>query len=273
MANINNPTMVKMQYGTSSNLDSRIYVKKLFSTCKIGWSDFLLQNFRLKPGQRILELGCGNAIFWQFVSDKIPEDTKLILSDLSSGMLDAAKNNTSELDFIEKYAIIDAQEIPYDDNSFDIVIANYMLYHVPDVDKALSEISRVLKPDGFFFAATFGKDNLREVDNIFTGFDAGIDAVANAMCNVFGIENGASYLEKHFDSVELKRYENGLHITEPDSLVNYFLSYRGMGNIGEVISDDKIPQFSDYITKVFSKNGYVDITQDEGLFISGIPKK
>jgi len=263
--------MLKEQYGSSSNLEHRITAKRLFSTTKLSWADFLLQNFQLKPNQRVLELGCGSAVFWKHVAKKIPKGVKLVLSDASSGMIDTAKSNTKKLNFIEDYAVIDAQKIPYDEGSFDVVIANYMLYHVPNVELALSEISRVLKPNGSFFAATFGKDNLKEVDSIFNGFDNRIEPVVNDLCKAFGLENGSAYLEKHFGSVQLKRYENGLHITQLEPLVEYFLSYRGMGNISEMIPDCKIPQFTDYLAEVFSKNGYVDIAQDEGLFISSAP--
>ena len=146
-----------------------------------------------------------------------------------------------------------------------------MLYHVSDINAALSEISRVLKPNGLFFAATFGNDNLKEVDDILINFNKNADPVANMINAAFSLENGEACLKKHFNSVKLKRYENSLHITDVKLLTEYFLSYRGMGNIGEILSEDKIPQFEMYVKELFSKKGYVDITQDEGLFISGNP--
>jgi ubiquinone/menaquinone biosynthesis C-methylase UbiE len=268
MQNVTSPHVIKNQYGIDSNLDIRIRVKKLFSTGKQGWGSFLLQNFCLKPNIRILELGCGNAVFWKAVADKLPQGLKLTLSDFSEGMLESAKSNTKELNFVENYAVIDAQHLPYDDNAFDVVIANYMLYHVPIVEKALSEISRVLRPNGFFFAATFGKNNLKEVTDIFYNYDNKIDLVLNEMVAVFGLENGAEILDKYFKSVKLKRFENNLRITEFDSFLDYFLSYRGMGNISEIISDKNANRFSNYLNDIFSARGYVDITQEEGLFIS-----
>ncbi|MCL2445923.1 MAG: class I SAM-dependent methyltransferase [Oscillospiraceae bacterium] len=268
MQNINSPEQLKEQYGSSANLESRITAKRLFSTTKLGWADFLLQNFQLQPNQRVLELGCGSAVFWKHVAPKMPKGVRLTLSDASPGMIDTAKSNTNKLKFIEEYAVIDAQNIPYDENTFDIVIANYMLYHVPNVEQALREISRVLKPKGSFFAATYGKDNLKEVKDIFGGFDARIQPALNDLCDVFGLENGSAYLAKYFDCVQCKRYENSLHITELKPLVDYFLSYRGMGNISEMIPEGDIPRFADYIAEVFAKNGYVGITQDEGLFVA-----
>ncbi|MCL2213222.1 MAG: class I SAM-dependent methyltransferase [Oscillospiraceae bacterium] len=273
MENVTSPQVIKNQYGTDGSLDIRIRVKKRFSTSNQGWGSFLLQNFCLKPDNRILELGCGNAVFWKAVADRLPTGIKLTLSDFSEGMLEAAKGNTNGLSFIENYAVIDAQSLPYSDNSFDVIIANYMLYHVPNVQKALSEISRILRPNGFFFAATFGKDNLKEVTDIFHDYDNRIDSVLNEMVAVFGLENGGGILGKYFNSVEMEKFENNLHITEFDSLLDYFLSYRGMGNISEIISDVKLEQFSDYINRVFSEKSYIDITQEEGLFVSSLPIK
>lgn len=271
--NVTTEKCVQEQYGTDSNLQSHIRVKRLFSTGKQGWADFLLESFCLKSNQRILELGCGNAVFWKSASSKIPTGIKLTLSDFSPGMIESAKSNTSGLNFVDEYAVIDAQNLPYENNAFDIVIANYMLYHVPDTVKALREISRVLKPDGFFFAATFGKNNLKEVTDIFFNSDNKTDSVLNEMIGVFGLENGGELLGKHFEAVKLKKYENNLHITDFDSLLDYFLSYRGMGNISEIITDENIGQFSEYLNKIFSARGYVDITQEEGMFISSIPRK
>ncbi|MEI6580515.1 MAG: class I SAM-dependent methyltransferase, partial [Eubacteriales bacterium] len=62
---------------------------------------------------------------------------------------------------------IDIQDIPYENNSFDIVIANHMLYHVPNMEKALSEVFRVLKPDGCFYATTLGRNSLKELQDIY----------------------------------------------------------------------------------------------------------
>jgi len=142
MENVVTKKCVQEQYGADSNLHCRIRVKQLFSTGKQGWANFLLECFCLTSNQRILELGCGNAVFWKAVSNRIPTEIKLTLSDFSPGMIESAKSNTSSLGFVDEYAVIDAQNIPYENNTFDIVIANYMLYHVPNTEKALREISR-----------------------------------------------------------------------------------------------------------------------------------
>ena len=76
---------------------------------------------------------------------RIPSTWDITLSDLSSGMLDSAWRNLVVTGRNYKFKEIDAQEIPFEDETFDAVIANHMLYHVPDKPKAIAEIKRVLK--------------------------------------------------------------------------------------------------------------------------------
>ena len=86
---------------------------------------------------------------------------KLILSDFSEGMLEQTRKTLQEYEGID-YQLIDVQKIPYADETFDVVIANMMLYHVPDLSKGLSEIRRVLKKGGKFYCATYGENGIME---------------------------------------------------------------------------------------------------------------
>ena len=273
MQNFRNPDYMKKQYATDRNLNSRVLLHQLFSTNKFGWSNWVFQNYRLHPGQCVLELGCGNAGIWSSNNDKIPASTVLTLTDFSEGMLDAAKINTTGINATLKYAVVDAQSIPYCDNTFDIVIANHMLYHVQDIHIALKEISRVLKPDGTFYATTIGRDNMKEIAKILHGFDSAIDFAFDLITEAFGLETGGALLSHHFSSIEILRYEDSLHITEPGPLIDYILSSEGIGNVNEIIVGENIERFKSYIHDIFSRCGYIDIRKDAGMFISSRPKK
>ena len=78
--------------------------------------------------------------------------------------------------------------------AFDVAVAAWMLYHVPDLDRGLEELRRVLRPAGRLVAATFGEDNLQEAWD----FVGGDDTKAHS----FTIENGGPRLEHWFDRVE-----------------------------------------------------------------------
>jgi len=73
-----------------------------------------------------------------------------------------AKENLGERDNVS-YNQVDIQEIPFGGKSFDVVIANSMLYHVPDIEKAIREVCRVLKDGGMFYCATYGEHNFTDV--------------------------------------------------------------------------------------------------------------
>lgn len=110
---------------------------------------------------KVLGLGCGTGDMWKGQEDLISKCSSLVLSDFSEGMLENAKANLGEMAGLE-YRVIDIQNIPFDDESFDVVIANMMLYHVPDIVRGLSEVSRVLKRGGTFYCTTFGEHGIIE---------------------------------------------------------------------------------------------------------------
>ena len=77
----------------------------------------------------------------------------------SEGMLETAKATISGFSNVQ-HMVIDIQDIPFENDSFDVVIANMMLYHVPDLEKGLSEVRRVLKVGGTFYCATYGEHKI-----------------------------------------------------------------------------------------------------------------
>ena len=140
------------QYATSARLETRISIHEKYSRNQQPFAEWIVSHYDLAPGEQVLELGCGTGSMWRGVT--LPESCHVTLTDFSAGMLETAKASTAHL--AADYAVVDAQDIPYPDAAFDVVIANMMLYHVPDIGKALAEIRRVLKPGGRFLAATFG---------------------------------------------------------------------------------------------------------------------
>ena len=111
---------------------------------------------------------------------------------MSDGMLDETRTNLAQLGHSFTYSQADAQELPFHDASFDAVIANHMLYHVPDIPRALKEVRRVLKPSGFCYAATMGLANMREMDELAARFFS-IPRMTESAAK-FGLESGEAYM-------------------------------------------------------------------------------
>ena len=134
------------QYKNGSNLDARIQIHERFSTNPYGWHRWVFEQFALPSRCDVLELGCGPGDLWLKNSHRIPLGWNITLSDFSPGMVEAAQVRLPGSDHSLVFAVFDAQGVPFAAESFDGVIANHMLYHVPNVQKALSEIRRVLRP-------------------------------------------------------------------------------------------------------------------------------
>ena len=101
---------------------------------------------------RVLDLCCGQGTLTSEIAKQGHSVTGL---DFSKTMLNIARSKSPESDFIEG----DAQALPFDDDTFDAVTCNFGIMHIPDQDRALSEIARVLKPKGTFsMTAWMGPD-------------------------------------------------------------------------------------------------------------------
>jgi ubiquinone/menaquinone biosynthesis C-methylase UbiE len=161
--------------------------------------------------------------------------------------------------------VFNAQQIPYPNEYFDVIIANLMLYHVPDRKKAFSEIYRVLKSDGRFYATTFGKSNMKEINEMVSSYDSRLDNPLELFAMEFGLENGESQLKQYFDEVEMKRYHDSLIITEVDPIVKYVLSF---GKNKEILVNENLRCFREYITEILDNNEKIMVTKDTGIFIA-----
>src|SRR3984957_5930355 len=155
--------ILRDQYKDGSNLSARLRLHQRFSTNRYGQMRWMFDRMQLPENASVLELGCGTGILWRG-SVKVPRGWRVILTDMSGGMLRETRATLAQLGRSFTYMQADAQAIPFRDESFDAVIANHMLYHVPDIPRALGEVRRVLKPSGFCYAATMGRANLKEMD-------------------------------------------------------------------------------------------------------------
>jgi ubiquinone/menaquinone biosynthesis C-methylase UbiE len=252
--------LTQSQYKNSSNLDARIAIHKRFSTNPYGWTNWVFDQLAgLPAGSNILELGCGTGELWKECADRIPENWALTLTDLSDGMLDAAWRNLIFLKRGIKFEKVDAQSIPYSDKTFDVVIANHMLYHVPDRKKALAEIRRVLKDDGVLFATTVGETHLHEVYKWISHVSGGAQGMFLLQ---FTLENGKEQLRDYFSHVELSRYLDSLRVTDMEVLMAYV---RSMGSF-KGLSEDEFCKLERDLTEIMEKNGEIVISKDSGLF-------
>jgi len=172
IATMNERRYVTAQYLTVSNLNARIALHQRFSTNPYGWLRWVCDQFRLPLQCRLVELGGGAGDLWVEHQSRIPTGWAVTMSDASVGMVAHACQRLSPSDGALTFAVVDAQALPFATASMDAVIANHMLYHVPDQSRALAEIQRVLKPGGRLYASTVGQRHLVEIAALVERFDA-----------------------------------------------------------------------------------------------------
>jgi len=114
--------------------------------------DKLIQRSGVKKGMQVLEVGCGSGAFTTFVARAIGEKGKVYALDIQEKMLEQLKNKLLKPDNrdIKNIEMINksAYELPFENNSIDLVYMVTVLPEIPDRNRALLEIKRVLKPGG-----------------------------------------------------------------------------------------------------------------------------
>lgn len=248
------------QYRNDANLSARIDIHRRFSTNPQGWYGWLFDRFALPAGAHVLELGCGEGGMWAANRERIPPDLRLTLTDFSPGMLAAARTRLQPMLPTVRFAIADSQAIPFDDDSFDVVIANHMLYHVPDIPRALDEIRRVLRPDGRLHAATNGLRHMLELDRLVERFTPEVER--NAHADRFGLENGAAELERVFGRVERVDYVDSLAVTDAEAVVRYVLSSAAR----PFLTAERIAPLRRAVDAEIASTGVFQITKSTGVF-------
>jgi ubiquinone/menaquinone biosynthesis C-methylase UbiE len=145
---MNDAKLVAKQYETDRHLQTRIRTHQLYSkgaNLEQGVDEVL----KLEPHEILLDIGTGPGNFPTRLR-AAGHLGRLVGMDFSNGMLEVARTKTDAVEWIQG----NAMELPFANSSFDVVTARHMLYHVPDMNKAILETKRVLKPGGRFMAVT-----------------------------------------------------------------------------------------------------------------------
>jgi SAM-dependent methyltransferase len=152
-------------------------------------------------------------------------------------------------------------DLPFRDDSFDLVIANHMLYHVEDRRRGLTDIRRVLRTGGSLFASTNGIDHLREIKALMRDFGIeGGDVSAS-----FTLENAETQLRDVFESVERDDYIDELHVTEADGLLRYIASF---GPAAAAIVDARAREMRTAIERRIADRGAFYVVKSTGSFVA-----
>ena len=260
---------LKSQYENANNISARIRLHKEFSTNTQGWFPWIFDTGILpyivsKQKIEILELGCGEGSLWTENLDRLPENVHIMVSDISEGMIRDIRRNIG-MDERFTYECFDCQQIPAQSKTYDIVIANHLLFYCDDMAQVCNEVKRVLKEDGVFLCSTYGTGHMQEITDLVQKFDSRIILAAENLYERFGLENGEEILSQYFSEVEMHKYDDAIVIDKATPLIEYILSCHGNQNQYLL---DKYQEFRQYVKK--QVKGQYRITKEAGYFLCGV---
>ena len=259
MGTQSNQDYLRRQYRDSSNLSARVGLHTRFNTKEYPWFHWVFDHFDIPENGRVLELGCGTGLLWRENLGRIPHGWSITLSDASQGMVQEAEQSLLHTDLEFTFEVVEAQSIPYEKHSFDVVIANHMLYHVPDLARALSEIRRVLQPEGRLHTTTVGLNHMAELRKVPRKLGIGTAESSDQTTGQFNLDNGAGELKQWFAEFEVERRKGALVVTEAAPLIEYLVSYL-------CLSDEEAVELHAYFDREIQLKWAFQITTESGIF-------
>jgi SAM-dependent methyltransferase len=182
---VDEAAFVREQYARPDNLRAR---KSVYADAEgDDPREFAFEAIAAAHPRRVLEVGGGEGELAERVLKEL--EVEVVGVDQSDGMVEIQRSKGNDA------RVGDVQALPFDDEEFDVAVAAWMLYHVPDLDLGLAELARVLKPGGRLVAVTNAVDHFQEL------WDLGQRATSVRRFT-FRTENGEEALLRHFATVE-----------------------------------------------------------------------
>jgi ubiquinone/menaquinone biosynthesis C-methylase UbiE len=202
---IDDPVYVSAQYASEEGLAARkaVYTEVTGPDAR----ELVFTAIAEAAPQSVLEVGCGEGELAERVQNEL--GVEFVALDQSPRMVELTRARGVDA------RVGDVQDLPFADDSFDVAVAAWMLYHVPDLDRGLGELSRVLRPGGRLVATTNAADHLQEM----------FELVGNGGFDVpFRAENGAEILSRLFTNVETRDATGTVTFREAEQIRSYLRS-------------------------------------------------
>jgi SAM-dependent methyltransferase len=217
----------------------------------------------------VLEVGCGAGWMWTEAAARLHSDLDLTLTDVSAGMVAEAIDRVASLGRYRRTTgrVADARDLPFRDGVFDVVVAIYVLHHVPDAARAVAEMARVVRPGGTVVVACVGDDHLTELHQIRREVfgDLGTDRFASS----FGATAGARVLPGWFGEVDWRAYVDMLDCLDPDDVVDYLASTPPLDGADAAARG----RVEDLVRSRFAaEGGRMRVSKDTGVFVCRLPR-
>jgi SAM-dependent methyltransferase len=206
------------QYGNTDRLTAR---QSLWALRKApALPAVVLDRAELAGTETILDVGCGNGTYLAELVRR-GHTGPIVGIDRSPAMARRSAAHAAT-------AIADAQALPLADDSVDVVLSMHMLYHVPDIDRAISELRRVVRPGGTAMVTTNGPGHTREVKQLFAAAAhrlSGVQVDVDWDTRRFAPAEAQRLLGAVFNSITVYEMSDTMPVRDPSVLVDYVASW------------------------------------------------
>ena len=199
----NDPEMVREEYASERGLEGRRAAYRFAEGPDAR--ELVFEAVEEFAPRRMLEVGCGPGELSARVQEELGAD--VVALDISPRMAELARGRGVDA------RVGDVQDLPFADGEFDCAVAAWMLYHVPDVGRALDELARVLRSGGRLVAVTNHVDHLQELRDLV--------GLPRRLATPFSGENGAELLGRRFSSIEAREVRGTIRFPDRDAVVAY----------------------------------------------------
>ena len=265
-------SVVAAQYEDPSNLQSRVNVYAYLCSERplpegVTFEDWVLDHLDWTGEESVLDIGCGPGGFLSPISLRAG---RVMGFDLSPGMLARARKAAPDQAYL---AAADIQALPLVSHSVDVVVAAFMLYHVPHLDRALQELSRVLQGGGMILAVTNGPGDKAEIRQAWQ--EAGRRVVGHTFntphwSDNFNLDNGATVLGETFEVVAVDRTRGTFKFPDPEPVLTWVQSLRpGLEDeIKDATWTDIMGELRVVVAHEIEAHGIFDAGKDSGLVVA-----
>ena len=265
------PTILREQaYADDSLLDIRRRTHQLYTVDPVDFGRWTLERLPWRGDERVLDVGCGPGEVLRGMARHSDGWDMLVGSDFSVGMAVEAAGAAAELP--THFLVADAQTNPFPDRFFDVVMARHMLYHVPDIDRAVADATRVLRPGGFFLTVTNSENTMPEYWAIRARAAERFPYLTkpDTVTHRFSLENGPAFLKPHLARVEVHTLPGTLRFPTAQPFVDYFASTRAL-TMPPGHTDAEWQVVLDFVRAeaeaVIKRQGRLDVTKVTGAVV------
>ncbi len=263
---------LRYQYGDADKLRIRYESHARYSTNNTpSFAEWLLAHVGASSGMTLLDAGCGPGVYHRTLT---ANGVRIIASDMSAGMVGATREQARDKHLDVRPLIADVQHLPFGAATFGRVMANHMLYHVPDQTAALEELRRVATPGARIVLATNAADNGARLYDLHATACRAIGLTPSAMAtDSFTLEH-LPLVRSVLPSAQVFLREDAFAFPDADAAIRYYAS-AGIDQIDDPPADGShrarlLVDVAAAINDIIATEGRLLVPKNAGCFVGDV---